>query len=210
MLPVQLQARVAVKRAVESGWIDGTTAARSRAEIDRAARLIRRLPSARADPIDVALSELAAMSGRLTRPRALALTGQLKANDDYFARRGPPPGHTDIKDADGLVYRFFAGRCFEFHPLAEFVELNQRVWAKDVAGTRRLGNALAARGSHQFGGIAWEYYFSYGGGSAPWLSGMAQAVAAQGFTRAADLVPDSASKYLAAARGAYRVIPRGS
>ena len=28
-----------------------------------------------------------------------------------------------------------------------------------------------------------------------------------GFTRAADLVPDSASKYLAAARGAYRVIP---
>ena len=36
---------------------------------------------------------------------------------------------------------------------------------------------------------------------------MAQAVAAQGFTRAADLVPDSASTYLAAARGAYRVIP---
>jgi hypothetical protein len=207
MLPVQLQARVAVKRALQSGWIDGATAARSRAEIDRAARLIRRLPSERADPIDVALSELAALSGRLTKPRALAVTGQLKANDDYFARHGPPPGHTDIKDADGLVYRFFSGRCFEFHPLAEFVELNQRVWAKDVAGTRRLGNALAARGSHQFSGIAWEYYFDYGGGKAPWLSGMAQAVASQGFTRAAELVPDSASTYLAAARGAYRVIP---
>ena len=89
MLPVQLQARVAVKRAVQSGWIDNATASRSRAAIDRAARLIRRLPSARADPIDVALSEIAAMSGRLTRPRALALTGQLKANNDYFARRGP-------------------------------------------------------------------------------------------------------------------------
>src|SRR3954453_13186399 len=207
MVSLQLQPPVAVKRAAASGWIDGATAARSRAEIDRAARLIRRLPSERADPIDVALSELAAMSGRLTKPRALALTGQLKANDDFFARRGPPPGHTDIKDADGLVYRFFVGRCFEFHPLAEFVELNQRVWAKDVTGARRLGNALAPRGSHQFGGIAWEYYFDYGGGSAPWLSGMAQAVASQGFTRAADLVPDSASRYVAAARGAYRGIP---
>ncbi|MFL6016886.1 MAG: hypothetical protein ACJ74V_05040, partial [Gaiellaceae bacterium] len=169
MLPVQLQARVAVKRALQSGWIDGATAARSRAEIDRAARLIRRLPSERADPIDVALSELAALSGRLTKPRALAVTGQLKANDDFFARGGPPQPHTDIKDADGLVYRFFAGRCFEFHPLAEFVELNARVWAKDVAGTRRLGNALAARGAHQFGGIGWEYYFPYGGGNARWL-----------------------------------------
>jgi hypothetical protein len=207
MLPLQLQARVAVKRAVHSGWIDNATAARSRAQIDRAARLIRRLPSERADPIDVALSEIAAMSGRLTKPRALALTGQLKANSDYLARRGPPKAHTDIKDADGLVYRFFAGRCFEFHPLAEFVELNARVWAKDVKGTRRLADALAARGSHQFGGTAWEYYFPYGGGSAPWLSGMAQAVAAMGFTRAADLVPDSASTYVAAARGAYRVIP---
>ncbi len=207
MLPVQLQARVAVKRAVQSGWIDNATASRSRAAIDRAARLIRRLPSERADPIDVALSEIAAMSGRLTRPRALALTGQLKANNDWFARRGVPKAHTDIKDADGLVYRFFAGRCFEFHPLAEFVELNARVWAKDVRGTRRLADALAARGSHQYGGVAWEYYFDYGGGSAPWLSGMAQAVAAMGFTRAADLVPDSASKYVASARAAYRVIP---
>ena len=207
MLPVQRDARIAVKRAVESGWIDAKTAARSRAEIDRAARLMRRLPSSRANRIDVALSEVAAFSGRLTRPRALALIGQLKANDDFFARHGSPHDRTDIKDADGVVYRFFAGRCFEFHPLAEFAELNARVSAKDVAGTRRLGDALAARGAHQSGGVAWEYYFSYGGGHAPWLSGMAQAVATQAFTRAANLVPDSASTYLAAARGAYRVIP---
>src|SRR5690242_10216959 len=55
MLPVQLQARVAVKRAVKSGWIDNATAARSRAAIDRAAGLIRRLPGERAEPVDVAL-----------------------------------------------------------------------------------------------------------------------------------------------------------
>jgi hypothetical protein len=207
MLPAQLQARIAVKRAAESGWIDPATASRSRAEIDRAARLIRRLPSARANRIEVALLEVAALSGRLTRPRALALIGQLKANNDFFVRRGPPHDRTDIKDADGIVYRFFAGRCFEFHPLAEFGELNARVSTKDVEGTQRLADALAARGAHQLGGVAWEYYFSFGGGHAPWLSGMAQAVATQAFTRAANLVPDSAPAYFAAARGAYRVIP---
>ena len=196
-----------MKRAAASGWIDPATASRSRAGDRPRGTVIRRLPSERANAVEVALSEVGALSGRLTRPRALALIGQLKANNDFFVRRGPPHDRTDIKDADGIVYRFFAGRCFEFHPLAEFGELNARVSAKDVEGTQRLADALAARGAHQLGGVAWEYYFAFGGGHAPWLSGMAQAVATQAFTRAANLVPDSAPEYLAAARGAYRVIP---
>ena len=40
------------------------------------------------------------------------------------------------------------------------------------------------------GGLAWEYYFAFGGGRAPWTSGMAQSVAAQAFARAASLLPD--------------------
>src|SRR5262245_1231496 len=203
MSPLQRDARVAVKRSLQRGWIDGTTAARSRAEIDRAARLIRRLPSARANRISVALSQIAAMSGRRTKPRALALTGQLRANDDFFVRRGPPRDHTDIKDADGIVYRFFVGQCFEFHPLAEFGELNARVSAKDAEGAERLGDALVARGVRQYGGMTWEYYFGFGGGRPPWLSGMAQAVATHAFTRAATLVPDAAPTFLDAAQSAY-------
>ena len=206
-LPLQEEARIAVKRAQRAGWIDPVTAARSRAEIDRAARLIRRLPGSRAGAVSVALSEIAAFNGRLTKPRALALIGELKANDDYFSQHWPPRNRTDIKDADGIVYRFFAGRCFEFHPLAEFGALNARVTANDVAGTARLADALAARGVHQLGGIGWEYYFPFGGGHAPWLSGMVQAVAAQAFTRAAELVPNAESRYLSVARGAYRPIP---
>ncbi len=51
--------------------------------------------------------------------------------------------------------------------------------AKDVAGTEQLAAALIARAVPRSGGVAWEYYFPYGGGRAPWVSGMAQAVAAQ-------------------------------
>ena len=100
--------------------------------------------------------------GRLTAPRALALIGQLKANDDYFAKHYAPAPKTDITDADGLVYRYFAGRCLEFHPLANFGALNARVAANDADGAQQLADALIARGVYQQGGgIAWEYYFDF-------------------------------------------------
>ena len=209
LLPSQKQALHAVSRAVKSGRIDAPTAASARTEIARAARLIRGLPAGRGSHVAVALSELAAFDGRMTEPRMLALVGQLKANNDYFALHWAPADKTDIADSDGLVYRYFAGRCFEFHPLAEFGALNARIAAGDAAGTEVLADALIARGVFQHGGgVGWEYYFDFSGGRAPWLSGMAQAVAAQAFARAATLVPERSTAYLRAAHNAYDVIPR--
>ncbi len=209
LLPAQKQALTAVSRALKGNHIDTATAASARAEIARAARLIRGLPAGRGSHVAVALSELAAFSGRLTEPRTLVLVGQLKANDDYFALHWAPADKTDITDRNGLVYRYFSGRCFEFHPLANFGALNAHIAAGDAPATQTLADALVERGVYQpGGGVAWEYYFDFSGGRAPWLSGMAQAVAAQAFTRAATLVPDRSTAYLRAARGAYTVIPR--
>lgn len=209
LLPAQKQALRAVSKAVESGRIDAPTAASARTEIARAARLIRGLPAGRGSHVAVALSELAAFYGRMTEPRMLALVGQLQANDDYFALHWAPADKTDITDSDGIVYRYFAGRCFELHPLAEFGALNARIAAGDAAGTEALADALIARGVFQHGGgVGWEYYFDFSGGRAPWLSGMAQAVAAQAFARAATLVPDRSTAYLRAAHNAYDLIPR--
>ena len=197
----------AVNRAVAAVAIDRKTAARDTAEIARAEHLIHRLPSGRREHVAVALDQIASFPGRLTGPRAVALFGQLRANNDYFARHSAPAARTDITDADGVVYRYFAGRCFEFHPLAEFAALNTRATAGDVRGTKRLARALIARGVGQSGGIGWEYYFAFGGGRAPWLSGMAQAVATQAFTRAATLLPAQQAMLLRAAQSAYRPIP---
>lgn len=209
VLPSQKQALEAVSKAAKSGRIDAPTAARARSEIGRAARLIRGLPNGRGMHVAVALSELAAFDGRLTQPRAVALVGQLKANDDWFAAHWAPADKTDIKDADGVVYRYFAGRCFELHPLADFGALNALVAAGDDVGAGRLADALAARGVPQAGGgLGWEYYFDYSGGRAPWLSGMAQAVAAQAFARVALMIPEKSDGYLQAAHGAYAVIPK--
>ena len=198
-----------IQRARASGRIDATTAAQARSEVARAAHLIRTLPNGRGYHIQVALTEVASFDDVLTKPRALELFGALRANDDYFAQHWAPADKTDIVGADGVVYRYFGGYCFRFHPLANFGVLNARATAGDADGTRELADALIERGVYQTGGgIAWEYDFPFGGGRAPWLSGMAQAVAAQAFARAASVVTDRATAYMREASAAYRVIPR--
>jgi hypothetical protein len=197
-------------KALATPRVTPTTKERGRAEVRRAAFLARTLPGGRREHITVALEEIASFAGKMTEPRALAVIGELKANDDYFLKHYAPQPKTDITDADGIVYRYFAGRCFEFHPLANFGALNARVAAGDADGAQRLADALVARGVYQSsGGIGWEYTFPYAGGRAPWLSGMAQAVAAQALARTAGLVltqTDSAA-LMGKARAAYQAIP---
>jgi hypothetical protein len=178
------------------------------AVVERTARLASLLPSGRAAVLRSQLSQAAAIAPKLTAPRAAAIFGQLAANDDWFAHHGPVAPQTDITDADGIVYRYFSGYGFEFHPLGNFAALNAAVASKNVAATARLANALAARGvPDSSGGVGFEYYFDYGGGRAPWTSGFAQAVAAQAFARAAALDTADSTALLAAAHGAYKAIP---
>jgi hypothetical protein len=199
-------ALAAVKHAVAAGRLTAAAAKDDRNEIARAAHLARSMPPRRAVHVEVALEQIGALGTRLTAPRATAVFGQLRANDDYFAHRDAPRNGTDITDADGIVYRYFPGRCFEFHPLANVSALNARVAAKDVAGAQRLAAALAARAVSRGGGIAWEYYFPFGG-SPPWVSGMAQAVGAQAFARAAALVTDESADLLHEATASFRAVP---
>jgi D-glucuronyl C5-epimerase C-terminus len=206
-VPGEQAALAAVKHAVAAGRLSGAVAKADRAEIARAVHLARSLPAARRVHLEAALEQVGALGKGLTAPRATAVFGQLRANDDWFARRSAPNNGTDLTDADGIVYRYFPGRCFEFHPLANVSALNARVAAKDVAGTQRLAAALEAREVPRFGGMAWEYYFPYGG-SAPWVSGMAQAVGAQAFARAASLVTDESTELLSDAAASFRAVPR--
>jgi hypothetical protein len=197
-----------VQLSRKAGYLDAATAAAARTEIARAAHLVRVLPSGRREHVAVALGEIASFGKHLAEPQAIALVGELKANDDYFAKHWAPAPKTDITDADGVVYRYFAGRCFEFHPLANFSALANLASAGDVDAVTRLATALAERGVHLAGGgIGWQYYFPYGAG-APWLSGMAQALAAQALARASNVVASGASNLRALAKAAYDAIPQ--
>lgn len=207
-IPAQKTALNGITQAAAEHRIDSASAATYRAAVNRAVLLIRRLPNARSTPISVCLNEAAAVAAKLTAPRALAVFGQLAANNSYFGLSGPPAGQKDITDADGVVYRYFAGKGFQFHPLASFGALNARIAAGDSVGAGLLAQALIARGvSEPGGGLGWEYYFNDSGGRAPWLSGMAQAVAAQALALYGSSNESDGASSLAAARRAFLTIP---
>jgi hypothetical protein len=196
-----------IAAAVAAGRLPSDEAAADRAVVNRAARLWKRLPAARGNVLKAVLLDVGAVARTYDEPRAAALFGMLKENADYLATH-PLLGRSgqDIADADGVVYRYFPGHGFQFHPLGNFGALNAAVASGDQERTRRLADALLARAVPTgAGGLVWEYYFRFSGGRPPWTSGMAQAVAAQALARASQLLDDPA--LATAASEAYRAIP---
>jgi hypothetical protein len=86
-----------------------------------------------------------------------------------------------------LVWQYYPGQGLQLQILGNFGKLNG-LW-----GTRRnarlavmvdeLLPLAAARGGKD--GLAWEYYFSFGGGKPPWVSAIAEGTAVQALSRAA-------------------------
>ena len=185
----------------------------------RALRAHRRLRGARRDQLGYVIDsvEALALRGRLTPTRMPAAFTQLERNRRYWPSL-PYPGSGDQVSFRGsqLLYQYFPGRGLQLHPLSTFKKANHMHGACErgeaacnEAGLRRLldeMSSLAVRRSRRF--IAWEYAFDFGGGSPPWMSGMAQATGIQALARAAELLDEP--RYLATARralGAFETLP---
>ncbi len=191
-------ARIALSRSADAGYL--TSDDRDRyLTILRHARVVRdRVPPLRARLLDGVLARVAEPKSP-TAARALTLYETLKENADYLDRYRVPAEGTEVTAADGIVYRFFAGKGFAFHPLANASRLNTLVAAGKTEEARTLVGALAARTMpHPDGAAVWEYQFDFGKVHAPWTSGMAQAVMAQALARAGNLE---------LAGRAYRAVP---
>jgi len=198
-------ARRGVTLAVKRHWLASDEAYRYRVDVTRALTDISRLPKLRASVIAVQLHQATALWDSYTKPRALALFSQLEENLGYLETHIVPPGRIDVADDEGVVYRWFPGKGLEFHPLAAFGALNAAALAQDPERTGVLSAALVDRGIPRGNGLVWEYAFNFGFGRPPWVSGMAQAVAAQALGRAAAVLEDP-TLALAAAR-AYAAVP---
>jgi hypothetical protein len=178
--------------ALQQHWLKAQDVTHYRGVLYRAQRDLKRLPKLRAQVIASQLSQLSPRWDSYVRPRALALFSQLEVNVDYLETHVLPDERMDVTGDDGVVYRWFPGHGFEFHPLAAFSALNS---SRDPS----TAEALVARGVPRGGTLVWEYSFRFGSGHPPWTSGMAQAVAAQALARAG---------YTAEARRAYLAVPQ--
>ncbi len=203
----------AVSRALRRAKVTRSKRASYRRTYNRARSTLRKLRGARRTELGYVVRSLEgiAAAGRLTTTRMPALFLQLGRNRSYWASK-PFPASGDQLSFRGseLLYQYFPGRGLQLHPLSNFKKANNLHGAcadgggragKPVCGARppgpkqgtpcrparlrRLLDELSALAVRRGKFIAWEYNFHFGGGSPPWMSGMAQSVAVVALGRAA-------------------------
>ena len=201
----------ALRRELRRNHIKRADYRRWRRTYVRSVRTLRRLRGARATQLRYVLTsvESLALRRRLGATRMPVAFLQLERNRQYWPRM-PYPGSRDQVSFKGsqILFVYFPGEGLQLHPLSTFKKANALYGfcdrgeaACDEAALRRILDemtALAVKRGSNF--IAWEYLFYFGGGSPPWMSGMAQATGIQALGRAAKLLGEP--KYAETARRA--------
>jgi D-glucuronyl C5-epimerase C-terminus len=180
--------------------------------VNRARAVERRLRGARRAELAnaIALVDGLALRRKLTASRLPATMLILRRNTQYWPRQ-PFPSDRDHVMFRGsrMIFEYYVGEGLQVQPLVNFKQANLMHGAcvKDTgepcdrAGLRSLLGELIRTASTRGGFKTWEYYFEFGGGRPPWISGMAQATAIQAFARASQLL--GAPSYLKQARAAF-------
>ena len=197
-----LQAGIAA--AVRGGRLSRHQAASADAVVGRAAAEIGRVRLGAAAALEAVLRDTAVQAPALDAPRARALFGMLAVNAARFRSSGLPQPAATIRGPDGVVYRFFAGHGYQYHPLATFAALDGAVTAGRRQEARRIADAMVARAVPAGRGRVWEYDFPFGG-PARWTSGFAQAAGADALARASRMLHDP--RLMHAADEAFAAIP---
>ena len=209
----------ALRRELRRKRIEKADYRRWRATYVRSARTLRRLSGARASQLRYVLTsvESLALRGRLGATRMPVAFLQLARNRQYWPRQAYPGSGDQVSfRGSETLFQYFPGEGLQLHPLSTFKKANhlhgfceRREPSCDEAALRRILDemtALAVKRGRNF--IAWEYLFHFGGGTPPWMSGMAQATGIQALGRAAQLLEEP--KYAETARramGAFTTRP---
>jgi hypothetical protein len=175
-------------RLTREGAVDRDTADLSR-QISRDVRAtVPRLSGARRLELGGALRTVEGMAARgaVTPSRLPALALTLERNREWWTTRELLRSGARVAfPGSELVWQMIGGQGLQLHPLANFGKLNA-LWAtgKDQRAGEMLDELLPLA-AQRAGGLAWEYYFAFGGGQPPWVSGLAQGTALQSMARVA-------------------------
>lgn len=179
-----------LERMRDAGAIDDATYAERRREYASAKAFVKRIPAGRRRiemAAAVGLLDRMAQRGTLIVSRLEPLWQTLRANREWWSS-GPLLGsgqRVRVGDSE-IVWQYVPGQGLQIHPLANFGKLNA-LWRNKRKDDQLepLLDELLPLAAARAGGLAWEYYFDYGGGRAPWVSGLAQGTGLQSMARAA-------------------------
>jgi hypothetical protein len=131
------------------------------------------------------LDDLAARR-KLTASRLNVLWLTLDRNLQFWST-GASLGSGQRVEFEGseLVWQYYPGQGLQFQVLGNFGKLNGLWGSKHNAQLSAMLDELLPLAADRAGGVAWEYYFNFGGGRPPWVSGLAEGTAVQALARAA-------------------------
>jgi hypothetical protein len=215
-----LTVRRRLRDLLRAGAITQEAHDRYRALYDEARALRGRLRGARRAELARVISTLERITADrgLTTTRLEPLFLTLERNSDFWRTRPFPRAGARIAFGDDpVIFQYYPGEGIQIQPLANFGKANQLynacVGENTRPGTpcrrgalRELLDRLVTLAARRGDGIAWEYYFHFGGGSPPWTSGLSQGTAIQALARGAELL--SEPSYLAVAADALDVFER--
>ena len=191
----------ALRNAARRKQISRRNYKRYRKLYSRARKTRKRLRRARGRELGAVIRALdrIALRRSLTASRMPALFLILQRNTQFWPRKPFPRNHDRvIFRGSELVFEYYSGKGLQLQPLVNFKKANLMHGACvkpggepcNRAGLAKLLRAMVKTSSRRGSFLTWEYYFAFGGGAPPWMSGMAQATGIQAFARASQLLAD--------------------
>jgi hypothetical protein len=173
------------------GQIDQPTYDADRAIHTDVKRTIKALTGARRAELAGVLASVERMAARgsLRASRLYPLFLTLARNRDWWSSQPLLGSGQRVTFAGSeLIWQYVPGQGLQLHPLGNFGKLNayakgsRRNNARNTVLLDELMSIAVPRG----GGLAWEYYFDFGGGRPPWVSSLAQGTGLQAIARSAE------------------------
>jgi hypothetical protein len=146
-----------------------------------------------------------AAAGQLIPSRLPALMLTLESNTQWWSHEPLPAADQHVTvPGSHLVWEYYPGQGIEIQWLATFGEANGYYDdGHDNTQLRELLEEAIPLATQRAGGIAWEYFFHFDGGSPPWTSGLSQGTALQALSRGYSRLHEPA--FLTAAKQALGV-----
>jgi hypothetical protein len=183
-----------------------------RDQYDAAQATLKKLHGTRLRELKAVVENVNALARRhqFTASRLPATFMTLQRNRDWWAAKPlPRSGQRASFAPSQLVWQYYPGQGWQIQWLATFGKANA-LWSfggKDDELRRLLDEALTYA-TQRAGGIAFEYLFTFDGGSPPWVSGLAQGTGLSALSRGA--IRLKSNRYFDAARqalGIFRTPP---
>ena len=204
--------RSVLRRLYRRHLITGSAYRRYAASFNAANRVAKRLSGARAAELKAVIANMNGMAARgmLTRSRLPVLFLTLDRNRQWWTRGSLLSYGQRVEFAGSqLVWEYYPGQGIELQQLGSFGKAQWYCSARRhsmLHGARRCWLNSCRSQSTGAGGLTWEYYFTFDGGTPPWTSAMSQGTALQALADASRLLGDSS--YLEIASGPCRYSAR--